>query len=81
MCLHGSHIHSSSLPHFSLGREREQKGRKTHQEAAQDIAQLPPVNAAVAPLTSVFPVSRIALGFQPCNSAENGLLESPGIFM
>lgn len=61
--------------------EREQKGRKTHREAAQDIAQLPPVNAAVAPLTSVFPVSRIALGFQPCNSAEIGLLESPGIFM
>lgn len=81
MCLHGSHVHSSSLSRSPLGREREQKGRKTHREAAQDIAQLPLLNAAVAPLTSVFPVSGIAPGFQPCNSAENGLLESPGIFM
>lgn len=64
-----------------LGREQEQKGRKTHGEIAQDIAQLPLVYTAVAPLTSVFPVSGIALGFQQCNSAKNGLLESPGTFL
>lgn len=81
VCMVHTSIHLPFLTRCPLGREREQKGREAHREAARDITQLPPVNAAVAPLTSVFPVSRIALGFQLCNSAENGLLESPGIFM
>lgn len=59
-----------------LGREQGQKGRKTHGEIAEDIDKLPPLNTAVAPLTLAFPVSGIALGFQQCYSAENGLLES-----
>ena len=80
MCLNGSHIHSSSLS-LPLGREQEQRGSKKHREHAQDIAQLPLMYTSVAPITSVFPVSGIALGFQQCNSAEEGLIGSLGIFM
>lgn len=58
-----------------LGREQGQKGRKTHGEIAEDIDKLSPLNTSVAPLTLAFPVSGIALGFQQCYSAENGLLE------
>lgn len=72
-----SHIHSSSLSHPSplkrTGTEREENTRRN--------CSTPMVYTAVAPLTSVFPVSGIALGFQWCNSEENGLLESPGTFM
>lgn len=76
-----THPFISFFPSVPLGREQEQRGRKKHREHAQDIAQLPLMYTSVTPIASVFPESGIALGFQECNSAEEGLFVSPGIFM
>lgn len=71
-------IFSFSLsPWKRTGTEREENT----QGNCSGHCSTPMVYTAVAPLTSVFPVSGIAQGSQQCNSAENGLLETPGTFM
>lgn len=68
------HLLFLALP---LGKGQEQRGRKTHGKLLRTLLRY----TTVAPLTSAFPVSGMALGFQQCNTAEDHLLESPETFM